>query len=133
MPANRCAATTEAIRLDAVQVYQVSPMDGTLRNLLARWARDSGSELDYRHHPGPAVPGDATALQSMAVLRLGTLFPLALILTMLIVSAPPMAAMFFNGVLGPFSPGNAVGVATGGGPAPPPGSGLPPGVAGRGG
>ena len=57
---------------------------------------------------------------------------LGLILTMLIVSAPPMAAMFFNGVLGQFSPYNAVGVATGGGYAPPPGSGLPPGVAGRG-
>lgn len=58
---------------------------------------------------------------------------MGLILTMLIVSAPPMAAMFFNGVLGQFSPYNAVGVATGGGQAPPPGSGLPPGVAGRGG
>ncbi len=57
---------------------------------------------------------------------------LGLILTMLIVSAPPMAAMFFNGLLGQFSPYNAVGVATGGGHAPPPGSGLPPGVAGRG-
>ncbi|WP_133000806.1 type IV secretion system protein [Luteimonas arsenica] len=58
---------------------------------------------------------------------------MGLILTMLIVSAPPMAAMFFNGVLGQFSPYNAVGVATGGGQAPPPGSGLPPGVVGRGG
>lgn len=58
---------------------------------------------------------------------------MGLILTMLIVSAPPMAAMFFNGVLGQFSPYNAVGVATGGGAAPPPGSGLPPGVVGRGG
>ena len=56
---------------------------------------------------------------------------MGVILTMLIVSAPPMAAMFFNGVLGQFSPYNAVGMATGGGPAPPPGSGLPPGVAGR--
>lgn len=56
---------------------------------------------------------------------------MGVILTMLIVSAPPMAAMFFNGVLGQFSPYNAVGMATGGGHAPPPGSGLPPGVAGR--
>lgn len=56
---------------------------------------------------------------------------MGVILTMLIVSAPPMAAMFFNGVLGQFSPYNAVGMATGGGHAPPPGSGLPPGAAGR--
>ena len=74
------------------------------------------------------VPGGGSqeSLSSMAVQQGG----LGLILTMLIVSAPPMAAMFFNGVLGQFSPYNAVGVATGGGLAPP-GSGLPPGVAGR--
>ncbi|MBJ6979639.1 MULTISPECIES: type IV secretion system protein [unclassified Luteimonas] len=66
------------------------------------------------------------SLSSMALQQGG----LGLILTMLIVSAPPMAAMFFNGVLGQFSPYNAVGVATGS-QAPPPGSGLPPGVAGR--
>ncbi len=69
------------------------------------------------------------SLVSMAMQQGG----MGLILTMLIVSAPPMAAMFFNGVLGQFSPYNAVGVATGGGAAPPPGSGLPPGVVGRGG
>ena len=69
------------------------------------------------------------SLASMAMQQGG----MGLILTMLIVSAPPMAAMFFNGVLGQFSPYNAVGVATGGGAAPPPGSGLPPGVVGRGG
>lgn len=72
--------------------------------------------------------GPQESLSSMAMQQGG----LGLILTMLIVSAPPMAAMFFNGVLGQFSPYNAVGVATGGGHAPPPGSGLPPGVAGRG-
>jgi|SRR5690554_1631781 len=76
----------------------------------------------------PGVGGQES-LSSMAVQQGG----LGLILTMLIVSAPPMAAMFFNGVLGQFSPYNAVGVATGGEHAPPPGSGLPPGVAGRGG
>ena len=69
------------------------------------------------------------SLASMAMQQGG----MGLILTMLIVSAPPMAAMFFNGVLGQFSPYNAVGVATGGGAAPPPASGLPPGVVGRGG
>lgn len=48
-PANQYAATTEAIPLAVTHVYQASPMDGTLHNLLTRWARDSGSELDYRH------------------------------------------------------------------------------------
>ncbi|GGK01431.1 type IV secretion system protein [Luteimonas terricola] len=75
------------------------------------------------------LPGTQESLSSMAMQQGG----MGIILTMLIVSAPPMAAMFFNGVLGQFSPYNAVGVATGGGGAPPPGSGLPPGVAGRGG
>lgn len=67
------------------------------------------------------------SLSSMAMQQGG----LGLILTMLVVSAPPMAAMFFNGVLGQFSPYNAVGAATGRGHAPPPGSGLPPGTVGR--
>src|SRR5690606_35618608 len=48
-PANQYAATTEAIPLAVTHVYQASPMDATLYNLLTRWARDSGSELDYRH------------------------------------------------------------------------------------
>jgi type IV secretion system protein VirB6 len=73
------------------------------------------------------APGTQESLSAMAMQQGG----MGIILTMLIVSAPPMAAMFFNGVLGQFSPYNAVGVATGGGGAPPPGSGLPPGVAGR--
>lgn len=63
MPANRYVATMETIPLDAVQVYQVSPMDGTLRNLLARWARDSGGELDYRH------PSDFTLHQPVRDVR----------------------------------------------------------------
>lgn len=46
---NRYAEQTEAIPLRQVHVFRSSPMDGTLRNLLARWARDAGIELDYRH------------------------------------------------------------------------------------
>jgi hypothetical protein len=48
-PANQYATHTEAIPLHGAYVFQASPMDGTLRTLLARWARDSGSDLDYRH------------------------------------------------------------------------------------
>jgi type IV secretion system protein VirB6 len=46
---------------------------------------------------------------------------LGLVLTMLILSAPPMAAMFFQGTLGNFNAYNAFA-----NQAPPPGSGLPP-------
>jgi type IV secretion system protein VirB6 len=53
---------------------------------------------------------------------------MGLILTMLIVSAPPMAAVFFNGVLGQFSAYNALHALSGGQGAPP-GPGLPPGAA----
>src|SRR5690606_15666780 len=49
MPANRYSAAAEAIPLAGVYTYQPAPMDGTLRGLLERWARDSGNELDYRH------------------------------------------------------------------------------------
>lgn len=48
-PLNRYAISSEAIPLDRPQVFQATPMDGTLRHLLARWARDGGRRLDYRH------------------------------------------------------------------------------------
>jgi hypothetical protein len=62
-PANQYAVRTEAIPLHGTYVYQASPMDGTLRNLLARWARDSGSDLDYRH------PSDFTLHQPVRSVR----------------------------------------------------------------
>lgn len=48
-PLNTYAEHTEAIPLRAAHVFQASPTDGTLRALLARWARDGDVELDYRH------------------------------------------------------------------------------------
>lgn len=48
-PLNAYAEQTAAIPLREAHVFQASPMDGTLRALLARWARDGGAELDYRH------------------------------------------------------------------------------------
>lgn len=48
-PLNQYAASSEAIALREEQVFQATPMDGTLHGLLARWARDAGSGLDYRH------------------------------------------------------------------------------------
>lgn len=66
-PANRYAVATEAIPLAGASVYQATPIDGTLRNLLVRWARDSGSELDYRH------PFDFTLHESVRDVRSGDL------------------------------------------------------------
>lgn len=62
-PANRYADAVVAIPLAGTYTYQPSPMDGTLRNLLERWARDSGNELDYRH------PFDFTLHESVRVVR----------------------------------------------------------------
>lgn len=45
---NRFADIPDEIPLHSPHVYQASPMDGTLKALLERWARDSGRELDYR-------------------------------------------------------------------------------------
>jgi hypothetical protein len=49
-PVNRYADTTHAIPLRGAYVFQASPLDRTLRSLLARWARDTQVTLDYRHH-----------------------------------------------------------------------------------
>jgi len=103
--------------LGLLTVMVTLAMDMLIAVGLAFWVADLA---------GP--PGTQESLSAMAMQQGG----MGIILTMLIVSAPPMAAMFFNGVLGQFSPYNAVGVGTGGGGAPPPGSGLPPGVAGAG-
>ena len=49
-PVNRYAAQTQAIPLRSQYRFQPSPMDGTLRHMLSRWARDAGVGLSYRHH-----------------------------------------------------------------------------------
>lgn len=48
-PVNRFASTTEAVPLQQSYVFQASPMDGTLKNMLERWAKDSGMTLSYLH------------------------------------------------------------------------------------
>lgn len=48
-PANRYATATQAIPLQQPHVFQAAPMDGTLKNMLARWARDSELHLSYQH------------------------------------------------------------------------------------
>lgn len=47
-PVNRFASTTQEIPLYSSYVYQATPMDGTLKAMLERWAKDAGMTLDYR-------------------------------------------------------------------------------------
>ncbi len=59
-PANRYAATAEEIPLYQSYVFAASPMDGTLKNMLARWAKDSKMTLSYLH------PSDLSLYQPVA-------------------------------------------------------------------
>lgn len=45
--ANRYADATQAIPLHQAYAFAPSPMDGTLRTMLQRWARDAGLALEY--------------------------------------------------------------------------------------
>lgn len=48
-PVNRFAESTEAIPLRPAHEFYALPVDGTLKNLLQRWANDSGRALSYQH------------------------------------------------------------------------------------
>ncbi|TXI48622.1 MAG: hypothetical protein E6Q50_10020 [Lysobacter sp.] len=60
---NRFAETTEAIPLQDAYLYYASPMDGTLKKMLERWAKDSNMQVDYRH------PMDYTLYTAVAAVR----------------------------------------------------------------
>jgi hypothetical protein len=47
-PINNYSETPIEIPLSSTYIFQASPMDGTLKTMLTRWAKDSGMELDYR-------------------------------------------------------------------------------------
>lgn len=46
-PVNRFSESTMEIPLYSSYVYQAIPMDGTLKTMLERWAKDSNMELAY--------------------------------------------------------------------------------------
>jgi type IV pilus biogenesis protein CpaD/CtpE len=46
---NRYAETAQEIPLQQAYSFRASPMDGTLRNMLSRWAKDSKMTLSYLH------------------------------------------------------------------------------------
>lgn len=47
-PVNRFADTTREIPLNPAYTYYALPMDGTLKGLLARWAKDTHAGLAYQ-------------------------------------------------------------------------------------
>lgn len=78
VPLNTWAEDTQALPLRPVHVFEATPMDATLHALLARWARDGGAALDYRHPDDfilhrPVAGVRATTLGE-AVARLGEVF-----------------------------------------------------------
>ena len=74
-PVNRFPAKTQAIPLDPSYVYYASPMDGTLKHMLTRWARDSNLHLSYQHtvdytlHAKTAEIRTASSTEAVALLK----------------------------------------------------------------
>jgi hypothetical protein len=66
-PVNRFAVAPTEIPLYSSYVYQATPMDGTLKAMLERWAKDAGMTLDYRLSSDYTLYG--------AVSRIGTTNP----------------------------------------------------------
>lgn len=60
---NRYAAVTEEIPLYQPYVFAASPMDGTLKTMLDRWAKDSKMTLSYQH------PSDFTLFATAAKIQ----------------------------------------------------------------
>ncbi|WP_225563069.1 hypothetical protein [Rhodanobacter sp. DHG33] len=59
-PVNHFQSTPTEIPLNPAYVFYASPMDETLKTMLARWAKDSGRELSYQ------LPFDVTLYQPVA-------------------------------------------------------------------
>jgi len=74
-PLSQYAEVPQAIPLQQAYVYQVSPADGTLKTLLARWAKDAKVTLAYQH------PNDYTLHAPVAQIRTTSLQQAAAALT----------------------------------------------------
>jgi hypothetical protein len=62
-PVNRFADVPREIPLQQAYVFYASPVDQTLKTMLARWASDTGMTLSYRH------PSDFTLHSAVAQIR----------------------------------------------------------------
>lgn len=70
-PVNNYSETPIEIPLSSTYIFQASPMDGTLKTMLARWAKDSGMDLEYRFGSdftlfGPVSQIDTTDIRDAA-------------------------------------------------------------------
>ena len=66
-PLNRYTDVPQAIPLQQAYVFQALPVDGTLKGMLTRWAKDAGVSLVYQH------PNDYTLHAQAASIRAGSL------------------------------------------------------------
>lgn len=64
---NRYADSPQEIPLYQAYTFYPSPMDGTLKTMLGRWARDSKMTLEYLH------PSDFTLHSAVAEIRTNSL------------------------------------------------------------
>ncbi|WP_267224922.1 hypothetical protein [Dyella silvae] len=62
-PINRYQSAAAAIPLNPQYLYYATPMDGTLRTMLRRWAKDSGKQFAYH------LQTDYTLSQPVAAIR----------------------------------------------------------------
>ena len=61
---NRYAASAEEIPLYRSYVFHASPMDGTLKTMLTRWANDSKMTLSYLHPSDFTLYGPVAQIQT---------------------------------------------------------------------
>lgn len=66
-PVNHYASTVEPIPLTRRYEYHASPLDVSLKGMLARWAKDTGMRLDYRVANDFTLTTSATAIHTTDV------------------------------------------------------------------
>ena len=66
-PVNQFQSAPERIQLQQPYVFYASPLDGTLKNMLARWAADTGMRLVYK------LPYDYTLYTPVSGIRSGNI------------------------------------------------------------
>ncbi|WP_449465524.1 hypothetical protein [Stenotrophomonas humi] len=67
MPVNRMAEAPQAIPLHSSYLYQASPVDGTLKGMLTRWAKDSGLTLSYLHPNDYTLYGPVADIHTISI------------------------------------------------------------------
>ena len=66
-PVNRYSEAPSEIPLHQSYVFYPSPMDGTLKTMLARWAQDTSMQLDYQHYSDFTLHRGVSAINSTSL------------------------------------------------------------------